>query len=93
MAAATKIVFLGASSASFGLSMFRDLFSTHDLAGSTLVLVGRNAERLARTERLARLLNEKSGAPIQEVAPIQGMERIQSNAGRVQEDFRDRHRD
>ena len=62
MAAVTKIVFLGASSASFGLSMFRDLFSTHDLAGSTLVLVGRNAERLARTERLAKLLNEKSGA-------------------------------
>jgi alpha-galactosidase len=62
MAAVTKIVFLGASSASFGLSMFRDMFSTHDLAGSTLVLVGRNAERLARTERLAKLLNEKSGA-------------------------------
>src|ERR1700687_2063465 len=32
-------------------------------------------------------LNEKSGAPIQEVAPIQGMERIQSNAGRVQFGF------
>ena len=32
-------------------------------------------------------LNEKFGAPIQEVAPIQGMERIQSNAGRVQFGF------
>jgi len=32
-------------------------------------------------------LNEKAGAPIQEVAPIQGMERIQSNAGRVQFGF------
>ncbi len=42
--------------------MFRDLCTTHDLAGSTLVLVGRNAERLARAERVARLLNEKSGA-------------------------------
>lgn len=42
--------------------MFRDLFSTHDLAGSTLVLVGRNVERLARAERVAKLLNEKSGA-------------------------------
>jgi len=62
MAAVTKIVFLGASSASFGLSVFRDLCSTHDLAGSTLVLVARNAERLARAERVARLLNEKSGA-------------------------------
>jgi alpha-galactosidase len=61
MAAVTKIVLLGASSASFGLSMLRDLFSTQDLAGSTLVLVGRDTERLARTERVARLLNEKSG--------------------------------
>jgi alpha-galactosidase len=58
----TKIVFLGASSASFGLSMFRDLFSTHDLAGSSLILVGRNAERLDRSERIARLINEKTGA-------------------------------
>jgi alpha-galactosidase len=64
MAAVTKIVFLGASSASFGLSMFRDLFSTRDLAGSTLVLVGRNVERLVRAERVAKLLNEKSGAAL-----------------------------
>lgn len=62
MAAVTKIVFLGASSASFGLSVFRDLFSTHDLAGSTLVLVGRDPTRLARSEALARLLNDLSGA-------------------------------
>ena len=64
MARTTKIVFLGASSASFGLSMLRDLFSSHDLAGSTLVLVGRNAARLERAVRVARLLNEKSGAGI-----------------------------
>ncbi|MBI5262454.1 MAG: alpha-glucosidase/alpha-galactosidase [Bradyrhizobium sp.] len=62
MAQTTRIVFLGASSASFGMSMYRDLFSTRDLAGSSLVLVGRNAERLRRSEGLARLLNEKSGA-------------------------------
>jgi len=42
--------------------MFRDLFSTHELAGSSLVLVGRNAERVARAEQLAKLLNEKSRA-------------------------------
>lgn len=42
--------------------MFRDLFSTLDLAGSSLILVGRNDERLARSERVAKLLNEKSGA-------------------------------
>jgi alpha-galactosidase len=58
----TKIVFLGASSASFGMSMFRDLFSARDLSGSTLVLVGRNLDRLGRSTRLAKLLNEKSGA-------------------------------
>ncbi len=62
MTAVTKIVFLGATSASFGISMFRDLFSSQDLAGSTLVLVGRNVDRLARAERLAKLLNDKSGA-------------------------------
>ena len=62
MTAVTKIIFLGASSGSFGVSMFRDLFSSHDLAGSTLVLVGRSVDRLARAERLAKLLNEKSGA-------------------------------
>ncbi len=62
MTPVTKIVFLGASSASFGISMFRDLFSSHDLTGSTLILVGRNVDRLARAERLAKLLNEKSGA-------------------------------
>jgi alpha-galactosidase/6-phospho-beta-glucosidase family protein len=62
MTAVTKIVFLGASSASFGLSMLRDLFSTQDLAGSTLVLIGRDIDRLARAERVAKLLNEKAGA-------------------------------
>jgi alpha-galactosidase len=62
MAPVTKIVFLGASSAAFGMSMFRDLFSTSELAGSTLVLVGRSAERLERSTRLAKLLNETSGA-------------------------------
>jgi alpha-galactosidase len=64
MPAITKIVFLGASSASFGISMFRDLFSTHDLAGSTLVLVGRNPARLGRSKRLAEILNEKTGASL-----------------------------
>jgi hypothetical protein len=43
-------------------------------------LVGMHGEILS-------YLNEKSGAPIQEVSPIQGMERIQSNAGRVQFGF------
>ncbi|MGP9813104.1 family 4 glycosyl hydrolase [Rhodopseudomonas sp. NSM] len=62
MAKATKIVFLGAGSASFGLSMLRDLFGAPELRGSTLVLVGLDAARLGVTAELARLLNERTGA-------------------------------
>ena len=62
MANRTKVVFLGATSMSFGLSMFRDLFSSDRLRGSTLTLVGRHADTLAKTAKLAKLLNEKTGA-------------------------------
>lgn len=64
MAAASKIVFLGATSMSFGLSMLRDIFSSDELRGSTLTLVGRNKETLAKTAALAELLNKKSGAAL-----------------------------
>lgn len=57
-----KIVFIGASSMSFGLSMLRDIFSSGELRGSTLTLVGRNADTLGKMAELARLLNEKRGA-------------------------------
>lgn len=58
----TKIVFIGASSMSFGLSMLRDIFSSDELRGSTLTLVGRNATSLGKMAELAKLLNAKSGA-------------------------------
>ena len=58
----TKIVFLGATSMSFGLSMLRDIFSTDELRGSTLTLVGRNPATLSKAAELAKLLNKKSGA-------------------------------
>ena len=58
----TKIVFIGAGSMSFGLSMFRDMFFAENLKGSTLTLVDTNPEALARMTELARLLNKKSGA-------------------------------
>lgn len=58
----TKIVFIGATSMSFGLSMLRDIFSSDELRGSTLTLVGRNAQTLGKMTELARLLNTKSGA-------------------------------
>jgi alpha-galactosidase len=58
----TKIVFLGAGSISFGMSMLRDLFTTTAFSGSTLTLVTQHAETAARTAQVARLLNDKLGA-------------------------------
>ena len=57
-----KIVFLGATSMSFGLSLLRDIFSSKELRGCTLTLVGRHADTLAKIHGLARLLNAKSSA-------------------------------
>lgn len=57
----TKIVFLGASSMSFGLSMLRDVFCSDELRGSTLTLVGRNPATLSKMSDLADLLNNKTG--------------------------------
>src|SRR3569833_1117013 len=58
----TKIVFIGAGSMSFGLSMLRDLFTSDELRGSTLVLVDIDRAALERMTALARLLNEKMNA-------------------------------
>jgi alpha-galactosidase len=58
----TKIVFLGAGSQSFGLSMLRDVVLNKELAGSTLTLVTQHADTAARTAELAEFLNKKSGA-------------------------------
>jgi alpha-galactosidase len=57
-----KIVYLGAGSISFGMSMLRDLFTTTELSGSTLTLVTKHRETAARTAELARWLNSKLGA-------------------------------
>lgn len=62
MANVTKIVFIGAGSAAFGLSLFQDLFSTTELAGSTLTLVDTNPEALGRMAALAGVLNRRGGA-------------------------------
>jgi alpha-galactosidase len=58
----TKIVFIGAASASFGPACLLDAIHCEGLAGSTLVLVDIDAERLEVMARLARRLNEVSGA-------------------------------
>lgn len=64
MANTTKIVFIGAGSMSFGLSMFRDLFSGGELTGSTLVLVDTDTAALDRMTRLAAMMNASSGGGI-----------------------------
>lgn len=58
----TKIVFIGAGSMSFGLSMFKDLFSSRELKGSTLALVDIDEGNLNRMYDLAVKMNEFSGA-------------------------------
>lgn len=58
----TKIVFIGAGSMSFGVSLFRDMFCSRDLSGSTLVLVDTDPGKLQRMTRLAELINGKTGA-------------------------------
>lgn len=58
----TKIVFLGAGSISFGMSMLRDLVTIQGLSGSTLTLITQHAETAARTAELAHYLNNKMGA-------------------------------
>jgi alpha-galactosidase len=61
MNAPAKIVFIGAGSAAFGLSLLRDAFSTRELAGCTLTLVDTHGESLDRTAGLADLLNRRTG--------------------------------
>jgi alpha-galactosidase/6-phospho-beta-glucosidase family protein len=60
----TKIAFVGATSQSFGMSILRDVMSCGELAGSTLTLIGRNDNKLARTAQVARLLNDRSKAEL-----------------------------
>jgi alpha-galactosidase len=62
MAKHSKIVFLGATSMSFGLSMLRDIFSSNELRGVTLTLVGRNPVTLSKMTALAKIMNGKTGA-------------------------------
>jgi alpha-galactosidase len=55
----TKIVVIGAGSASFGLNTIASLMHSERLRGSHLALVDRNAEALASMGRLARRLNRE----------------------------------
>jgi alpha-galactosidase len=60
----TKIVFIGAGSASFGAAMIGDCLLTPGLQGSTLALVDIDAERLDVMARFARRLNEALGGDL-----------------------------
>jgi alpha-galactosidase len=59
-----KIVFIGAGSWSFGLTLFRDMFLSGEYFGSTLMLVDLDATKLSRSAELARLMNDKAGAGV-----------------------------
>jgi alpha-galactosidase len=58
----TKIVFIGATSMSFGMNMLRDVFSSKELHGSTLTMVSRNSETLSKWAGIAKRLKKTSGA-------------------------------
>jgi alpha-galactosidase len=57
----TKIVYIGAGSMCFGLSLFKDIFTSKELNGSTLSLVDIDEENLERMYKLALKMNEASG--------------------------------
>ncbi len=59
---ATKVVMIGAGSASFGPAMIHDALLTPELRGSTLVLVDIAAQKLEVMAAYARVLNEALGA-------------------------------
>lgn len=58
----TKVVVIGAGSASFGPGIIGDILLSKDLAGSTLALVDRNEEGLALIAKLARRMNKEWGS-------------------------------
>lgn len=58
----TKIVVIGAGSASFGLNTISALLKSSRLRGSHLALVDRNQERVQLMSRLAARLNRAWGA-------------------------------
>ncbi|MGQ9628920.1 MAG: family 4 glycosyl hydrolase [bacterium] len=57
----TKIIVIGAASASFGLGTLADAFQSSELRGSKLALVDIDGENLEVMAKLAHRLNEESG--------------------------------
>ena len=64
MSNTAKIVMLGAGSAAFGLSLYRDLFTTGELDGCTVTLVDTNPAALDRMYDLAIAWGGKVGTKV-----------------------------
>jgi len=60
----TKIVLIGAGSMSFGMCVFRDMFTCKELHGSTLSLVDIDKENLDMMYEMAVKMNETAGANV-----------------------------
>lgn len=58
----TKIIVIGAASASFGLQCLQDAVTCEGISGSELWLVDIDAENLEISAKLARRMNDESGA-------------------------------
>jgi alpha-galactosidase len=58
----TKVVVIGAGSASFGLGVLSDAVNTPEIRGSTISLVDVDSDALDSVAALARKMNEESGA-------------------------------
>ena len=58
----TKIVIIGAGSASFGLGTLRDAVNTPELKGSLISLVDTDFHALEAISTLANKMNDESGA-------------------------------
>jgi alpha-galactosidase len=65
-----RIVFIGAGSLSFGFSMLKDVFSSRELAGSTLSLVDIDAEALERMYLSAVEMTRARGAGLRIEKPV-----------------------
>jgi alpha-galactosidase len=61
----TKIVLIGAGSASFGLASLRDVVLSPELRGSTLALVDVNEPAVETMARLARRMSDAAGADLE----------------------------
>ena len=60
----TKIVLIGAGSASFGLGTVRDIVQSPELRGSTLALVDINGQAVSTMAELAKRLSAAAGADL-----------------------------